>query len=118
MYSASVATIIRLVYFVSNTGIMDYLSNAATLGMWTFVELGIGIVGGSVATLKPLFRKSLFSSRSSRTGRPSDMGGSAQSYRLDDSTHSHKSARISTLKQEAEHPRGRSDAESQTHMLE
>ncbi|RAR04892.1 cation-transporting atpase 4 protein [Stemphylium lycopersici] len=117
-FLASAATIIRLVYFVSNTSIMDYLTNAATLGMWTFVELGIGIVGGSVATLKPLFRKSLFSSRLSRTGRPSDIGGSAQSYRLDDFTHSYKSARVSTLKQEAEYPRGRSDAESQIHMLE
>ncbi|CAN9461877.1 unnamed protein product [Alternaria alternata] len=52
-FLASFATIIRLVYFASNTSTKDYLNNAATLGMWTFVELGIGIVGSSIATFKP-----------------------------------------------------------------
>ena len=119
MYSASFATIIRLVYFASNTSTKDYLNNAATLGMWTFVELGIGIVGSSVATLKPLFRKSLSSCRLSHARQPSNIGGSAQSYQLDNSTHSYKSARILALKQEeAEYIKRRSDAESQTHILE
>ncbi|RYN18802.1 hypothetical protein AA0118_g4677 [Alternaria tenuissima] len=118
-FLASFATIIRLVYFASNTSTKDYLNNAATLGMWTFVELGIGIVGSSIATFKPLFRKSLFSSCSSQAGRPNNMGGSAQSHRLDGYTHSFKSARISALKQEeAEYSKRTSDAESQIRMLE
>ncbi|OBT98391.1 hypothetical protein VE01_03129 [Pseudogymnoascus verrucosus] len=54
---ASVATIVRLKYLIALTDEADVLFAICITQMWTIIEVGIGMVAGSIATLRPLLRK-------------------------------------------------------------
>ncbi|KAF2495000.1 hypothetical protein BU16DRAFT_562621 [Lophium mytilinum] len=83
--AASTATLIRLKAIPSYRNANDYLYGIAEIAIWSTVEIGLGIIAGSVATLKPLFNKVFGSSTDpssyadGRTPRPYP-----GSYRLHD----------------------------------
>jgi len=54
---ASTATLIRLKTIPAYRNANDYLYGIAEIAIWSVVEIGLGIIAGSVATLKPLFNK-------------------------------------------------------------
>ncbi|KAF2490288.1 hypothetical protein BU16DRAFT_566320 [Lophium mytilinum] len=60
---ASTATLIRLKFIPNYRNANDYLYGLADLVIWSVVEIGLGIIAGSVATLKPLFNKIFGSSK-------------------------------------------------------
>ncbi|KAL4879971.1 hypothetical protein BJY04DRAFT_219775 [Aspergillus karnatakaensis] len=52
---ASAGTIVRIVY-VSAAHDGDFLYNSVYMVLWAFIEVGVGITAGSLATLGPLLR--------------------------------------------------------------
>lgn len=60
--SGSVASIIRLRY-ISDLVSQDFLFDATDVAIWSTVEPGMGITAASLATLRPLFRSFLTSTR-------------------------------------------------------
>ncbi|PQE28739.1 integral membrane family protein [Rutstroemia sp. NJR-2017a WRK4] len=54
---ASIATIIRLKYIVALGELSDGLYSIAPVFLWSSVELGLGIIAASVATLRPILRR-------------------------------------------------------------
>ncbi|OCK72870.1 hypothetical protein K432DRAFT_340970 [Lepidopterella palustris CBS 459.81] len=81
---ASIATLIRLKTIPAYKNTNDFLYGIAEIAIWSAVEIGLGIIAGSAAALKPLFNK-LFGSTgdqrysSDRVNRPC-----AGSYELHD----------------------------------
>ncbi|KAI1869656.1 uncharacterized protein JN550_005637 [Neoarthrinium moseri] len=55
-FVASTATIVRIRYLVYYSISEDYLYNIANIAIWSIVESGLGIVAGSMATLRPLLK--------------------------------------------------------------
>ena len=72
--SASISTIVRLKLLLNYNSVSDYLYGVANIALWSVVELGSGLIAGSMATLRPLFKFIPFL-RSSRSG--SGKGASA-----------------------------------------
>lgn len=62
LFSASSATIVRIIYIRSLTETPDYTWEGINLAKWTLVEPAIGITAASIATLRPLFARWLSSS--------------------------------------------------------
>ncbi|KAF2811244.1 uncharacterized protein BDZ99DRAFT_385536 [Mytilinidion resinicola] len=60
---ASTATLIRLKFIPNYKNANDYLYGLADIAIWSVVEIGLGIIAGSIATLKPLFNKIFGSSK-------------------------------------------------------
>ncbi|KAF4303603.1 hypothetical protein GTA08_BOTSDO09534 [Botryosphaeria dothidea] len=67
---ASTATLVRLKTIPSYRNQADYFYGVAEVAIWSMPEIGLGIIAGSAATLKPLFSTLLGSSK----------GGSGNSY--------------------------------------
>lgn len=57
VFSASMATIVRIPYAKQLLSDPDYLYNFTDLAIWSTVEIGLGLTASSLATLKPLFRR-------------------------------------------------------------
>lgn len=55
--SASIATVVRVVYGKELTENNDFLYNFYDLALWSTVECGMALLASSLATLKPLFRR-------------------------------------------------------------
>ncbi|KAF1937748.1 hypothetical protein EJ02DRAFT_475982 [Clathrospora elynae] len=53
---ASAATLVRLKYILAYGGTKDYLYNVSQIALWAMIESGVGIIGGSLATFRPLLR--------------------------------------------------------------
>ncbi|KAK6596266.1 hypothetical protein ACHAP3_000374 [Botrytis cinerea] len=53
---ASIATIIRLKYLVAFLNVTDSLYSIAPVFVWSTIEIALGIVAASTATLRPLLR--------------------------------------------------------------
>ena len=70
MTSASTATIVRLKYLVAYNSPEDYLLNIAHIAIWSITESGLGLIAGSLATLRPLLRYIPFLSQSSTSRTP------------------------------------------------
>jgi hypothetical protein len=51
---ASTATLVRLKYLPAYASDHDYQHKLAPVGLWSVIEAGIGIIAGSLATLRPL----------------------------------------------------------------
>ena len=54
--SASCVTIVRLVFVIHHDFTVNYLVGMSAISIWGVIELGIGIIAGSMATLRPLLR--------------------------------------------------------------
>jgi len=54
---ASTATLVRLKFIPAYSNVNDYLYGLADIALWSVVEIGLGIIAGSIATLKPLLNK-------------------------------------------------------------
>jgi len=54
---ASTATLVRLKAIPSYRNTTDHLYGICEIAIWSVVEIGFGIIAGSIATLKPLFNK-------------------------------------------------------------
>lgn len=65
MSSASSLTIVRLVFVIHHNFAVNYLVGVAKIFIWGVIELGIGIIAGSMATLRPLLRHIPFLSNGS-----------------------------------------------------
>ncbi|KAF2396965.1 hypothetical protein EJ06DRAFT_482993 [Trichodelitschia bisporula] len=61
---ASICSAIRIRYIVGLVAIDGFLYHAANAAIWSTAEMGIGIISGSLATLRPLFRKLAYTTRS------------------------------------------------------
>lgn len=90
-HSASTATIVRIGYLPYYSIAEDYLYNVSQIAIWSIIESGIGIIAGSMATLRPLlqyipFLSSTFNSSSSKSKKTKQRG---QSYKLDSLRASH-----------------------------
>lgn len=75
IYSASIATIVRIPFAKGYLDNPDYLYTTVDLGIWSTVEIGVALTTSSLATLKPLLKQMrLFStiSSSERLGSYSD----------------------------------------------
>ncbi|KAL1614867.1 putative cation-transporting atpase 4 [Diplodia seriata] len=70
---ASTATIVRLRYLVLYNDPTEFLFGVAPIAVWSLVEEGVGIVAGSLAALRPLFKYIPF--LRSSTGGGSTTGG-------------------------------------------
>lgn len=58
--SGSAATIVRMPYIhTMDTYKGEFLYNTADVAIWSTVEIGVGIVAGNLATLKPLMKNLL-----------------------------------------------------------
>ncbi|OJD28990.1 cation-transporting atpase 4 protein [Diplodia corticola] len=75
---ASTATIVRLRYLVLYNDPTEFLFGVAPIAVWSLVEEGVGIVAGSLAALRPLFKYIPFL-RSSTAGSSSGDGVGASS---------------------------------------
>ncbi|RVX72763.1 hypothetical protein B0A52_04162 [Exophiala mesophila] len=53
---ASCVTIVRLVFVIHHDFTVNYLVGMSAISIWGVIELGIGIIAGSMATLRPLLR--------------------------------------------------------------
>lgn len=75
IYSASIATIVRIPFAKGYLDNPDYLYTTIDLGIWSTVEIGVALTTSSLATLKPLLKRMrLFNTMSSsrRLGSGSD----------------------------------------------
>ncbi|CAG8954991.1 hypothetical protein HYFRA_00008680 [Hymenoscyphus fraxineus] len=73
---ASIATVARFPYAKHLNSSNDFLYNFTYIALWSTVEIGLGIIASSCATLRPLFRKiklfpSMISSKSEGSGETS-----------------------------------------------
>lgn len=59
----SLCSIVRFKYINGLSITPDFFWNAANISIWSTIELGTGIVAGSLATLRPLFRQLFYSAR-------------------------------------------------------
>jgi hypothetical protein len=71
--SASIISVVRIPYIRSLNNKADFLYSTVTLAVLCLVEVGIGIIALSIATLKPMFkvfleRSKLWGSSSARDG--------------------------------------------------
>ncbi|KAI1839378.1 hypothetical protein JX266_014411, partial [Neoarthrinium moseri] len=96
-FIASTATIVRIRYLVYYSIAEDNLYNIANIATWSIVESGLGIIAGSMATLRPLLKhipflrtlsnsgdsKSKSKSRSKKTG-PFGLRYNQNSIRMDE----------------------------------
>ncbi|CAN8105333.1 unnamed protein product [Discula destructiva] len=57
---ASCATIVRLRYLTLYNNQAEFMYSAGPIGLWSVVEEGIGIIAGSLPTLRPLLNLPLF----------------------------------------------------------
>lgn len=55
-HSASTATLVRLKYLATYNSPDNYLLNIANTAIWSIVESGLGLIAGSLATLRPLLK--------------------------------------------------------------
>ena len=78
--SASSATLVRLRYLLNYNTPDNYLYGIAGIALWSMIESGLGLIAGSLATLRPLlvrifpFLNSHGSSGKTASG-PAGMGG-------------------------------------------
>jgi len=63
IFSASTATIVRIVYIKALTETDDYSWEGINLVKWSMVEPAIAITAMNIATLRPLFKNFHFSSK-------------------------------------------------------
>lgn len=112
--SASAATIVRLGYFTAYSSPVNYMQGLASIAVWSMVECGTGIVAGSIATFKPLFRFVPFLSQSSYATRSGAIDGHSRSHHLDDLS---RNIAFTNKSQHGVEDGERSDAESQKHIL-
>ncbi|KAJ4370766.1 hypothetical protein N0V83_005288 [Neocucurbitaria cava] len=79
----SAATVIRLPYTKTLEGYKgDFLHRTTDFAIWSTVEVGLGIAAGSIATLRPLMKQALETTRSASAmpwSRPSLKSGQLQS---------------------------------------
>ena len=59
----SLCSIVRFRYINGLSITPDFFWNAANISIWSTIELGIGIIAGSLATLRPLFKRLFYSAR-------------------------------------------------------
>lgn len=59
----SICSLVRFKYINGLSVSPDFFWNAANISIWSTVELGMGIVACSLATLRPLFKKLFYSAR-------------------------------------------------------
>ncbi|ORX92058.1 hypothetical protein BCR34DRAFT_435372, partial [Clohesyomyces aquaticus] len=53
---ASTATLVRLKYIPSYAASSDYLYGLGPVALWSIIESGLGIIAGSLATLRPVYK--------------------------------------------------------------
>lgn len=87
----------------------------ARIAVWSMVECGLGIVAGSIATFRPLFRFIPFLSQSSYATKSGALDG--QTHQLNDLSRNHAFTTQVRHDLETGDADGRSDAESQRHIL-
>jgi hypothetical protein len=58
-YSGSICSIVRFLYVQNLTIADDFWYSAVNISIWSTIELGAGIVAGSLATMRPLLKKML-----------------------------------------------------------
>ncbi|KKY26997.1 putative cation-transporting atpase 4 [Phaeomoniella chlamydospora] len=119
---ASISTIVRLKYLLAYTNVSDYLYGVANIALWSIVELGSGLIAGSMATLRPLFKFIPFmrSSRNRSGADPSATPGyGSRSHKLETFGTRGPHSRYRTLNEgtKSEEERGGSDGDSQKHIL-
>lgn len=56
----------------------NYMYNVANIALWSNVEIGFGVIAGSAATFRPLFRLVPFFSQTSYSGRSGGPMGQSQ----------------------------------------
>ena len=72
--SASTATVVRIKYLLDYSRPEEYLYNLANMAIWSMVESGLGIIAGSLPTLRPLLKHiHFFHSEPSGPTRSSNM---------------------------------------------
>ncbi|GME34007.1 cation-transporting atpase 4 protein [Neofusicoccum parvum] len=123
---ASTATIVRLRYLVLYNDPAEFLYGVAPIAVWSLVEEGVGIVAGSLAPLRPLFKYIPFlrSSAAGSSGPAGSRSGLAFSGQRR-SAHRKGSVKMNNLvvtsaAYDPEHVANRDpygDADSQKHIL-
>lgn len=68
--SASISTLVRLPYLVAYTATTDGLYHKANIVIWSMVEMGIGIIAGSMPALSKLLFRCLAISSQPRQVQP------------------------------------------------
>ncbi|KAF1809489.1 hypothetical protein P152DRAFT_380275, partial [Eremomyces bilateralis CBS 781.70] len=67
--TGSVAAVARFPYIENIALVDDFFWNASNLAIWSTIELGTGITAGSLATLRPLFKRIAYHvNKSTRSG--------------------------------------------------
>ncbi|KAH7051360.1 hypothetical protein B0J12DRAFT_753062 [Macrophomina phaseolina] len=72
---ASTATLVRLKTIPNYRNQADYFYGVAEVAIWSMPEIGLGIIAGSAATLKPLFSTLLGSSKAGSGNASHDKSG-------------------------------------------
>lgn len=72
----SICSIVRFKYINGLSISPNFFWNAANISIWSTIELGMGIVASSLATLRPLFKKLFYSARN----RFSSVAGHTKRY--------------------------------------
>ncbi|KAI1078156.1 hypothetical protein F5B20DRAFT_549533 [Whalleya microplaca] len=125
---ASCATIVRLRYLTLYDDISEFMFSTGSIGLWSVLEEGIGIIAGSIPALRPLLRLRIFggSSDANQSDQPDDLVtfGAIPSRGLT----AHQEQRASDVKMETfraipkpetgyKDNNGDSDGDSQKHIL-
>lgn len=75
MNRGSVCSIVRFKYIDGLGDINDFFWTATNISIWSLFEMATGIIAGSLATMRPLFKKIMYKARSitqvGRTRNPS-----------------------------------------------
>ncbi|KAI1080225.1 hypothetical protein F5B20DRAFT_589642 [Whalleya microplaca] len=69
---ASISTIVRFPYLHYYEQLFNYLYNVCNVVVWSIVECGIGIIAGSLPSLRPLVRNLGSGSKKTHPGGPSN----------------------------------------------
>ncbi|VUC29495.1 unnamed protein product [Clonostachys rosea] len=124
-FVASTATLVRLRYLLAYNATEAYLLNIAHIAIWSITESGLGLVAGSMATLRPLLKYLpwLGSMSSSSGGATTKSGKSRQpgatSHRMQSLAHRSENATFHTVVQGGDNDcwERLSDNESQKHIM-
>lgn len=66
----SVASVVRIGYLSGLADKNNYFAATTPLAIWSIVESGLGIIAGSLATLKPLFQRMGMGTQKSQRSKP------------------------------------------------
>lgn len=64
----SISSIVRIAYINGLAPSANFFAHAGSIGLWSLVEPGLGIVAASLATLRPLFKSCMEHVKTSKQG--------------------------------------------------